>query len=124
MAEIKALASGNPKIMERVMAQNEIVKLEQLRLLLANERRGSQRCSPVTRKNSNKPISVFATWVFARKCVTRHTSDQFTMKVDGKEYTERKLAGQQLIEMAHAVKLDASAPAKKQGRPLALIAVL
>jgi len=43
MAEIKALASGNPKIMERVMAQNEILKLEQLRLSWQNERRYSQR---------------------------------------------------------------------------------
>ena len=43
MAEIKALASGNPKIIERVMAQNEIMKLEQLRLSWQNERRLSQR---------------------------------------------------------------------------------
>jgi len=31
MAEIKALASGNPKIIERVVLQNEVVKLENLR---------------------------------------------------------------------------------------------
>jgi len=42
-----------------------------------------------------------------------HTTDQFSMKVDGKEFTERKLAGQQLIEMARAVKLDAERTGKE-----------
>jgi hypothetical protein len=35
------------------------------------------------------------------------------MKVDGKEYAERKLAGQQLIEMGRAVKLDAERTGKE-----------
>lgn len=113
MAEIKALASGNPKIMERVMAQNEIMKLEQLRLSWQNERRNSQR-QLASRKEeleqTNIRIRNLGTGAQVRD---GHASDQFTMKVDGQEYNERKLAGQQLIELGRAVKLDAERTGKE-----------
>ena len=113
MAEIKALASGNPKIMERVMAQNEIMKLEQLRLSWQNERRNSQR-QLASRKEELEQTNIrIRNLGIGAQVRDSHTSDQFSMKVDGKEYTERKLAGQQLIEMARAVKLDAERTGKE-----------
>lgn len=113
MAEIKALASGNPKIMERVMAQNEIMKLEQLRLSWQNERRLSQR-QLVSRKEEIEQTNIrIRNLGIGAQVRDGHTSDQFSMKVDGNEYSERKLAGQQLIEMARAVKLDAERTGKE-----------
>jgi hypothetical protein len=113
MAEIKALASGNPKIMERVMAQNEIMKLEQLRISWQNERRNSQR-QLTNRKEELEQTNIrIRNLGIGAQMRDNHTSDQFSMKVDKEEYTERKLAGQQLIEMARAVKLDAERTGKE-----------
>ena len=113
MAEIKALASGNPKIMERVMAQNEIMKLEQLRLSWQNERRNSQR-QLVSRKEEFEQTNIrIHNLGIGAEVRDAHPGDQFIMKVDGKEYTERKLAGQQLIELGRAVKLDAERTGKE-----------
>jgi N12 class adenine-specific DNA methylase len=113
MAEIKALASGNPKIMERVMAQNEIMKLEQLRLSWQNERRNSQRQLASRREELEQTNIRIRNLGIGAQVRDSHTSDQFSMKVDGKEFAERKLAGQQLIEMARAVKLDAERTGKE-----------
>ncbi len=113
MAEIKALASGNPKIMERVMAQNEIMKLEQLRLSWQNERRGSQRMLAGRKEELEQTNIRIRNLGIGAQVRDAHPSDQFTMKVDGTVYTERKLAGQQLIEMGRAVKLDAERTGKE-----------
>jgi len=113
MAEIKALASGNPKIMQRVMAQNEIMKLEQLRLSWQNEHRNSQRQLASRREELEQTNIRIRNLGIGAQVRDGHTSDQFSMKVDGEEYTERKLAGQQLIEMARAVKLDAERTGKE-----------
>jgi len=113
MAEIKALASGNPKIMERVMAQNEIMKLEQLRLSWQNERRGSQRMLAGRKEELEQTNIRIRNLGIGAQVRDTNTSDQFTMKVDGTVYTERKLAGQQLIEMGRAVKLDAERTGKE-----------
>jgi hypothetical protein len=113
MAEIKALASGNPKIMERVMAQNEIMKLEQLRLSWQNERRNSQR-QLASRKEELEQTNIrIRNLGIGAQVRDAHPGDQFIMKVDGQEYTERKLAGQQLIEISRVVKLDAERTGKE-----------
>ena len=113
MAEIKALASGNPKIMERVMAQNEIMKLEQLRLSWQNERRNSQRQLAGRKEELEQTNIRIRNLGIGAQVRGAHPSDQFSMKVDGTVYTERKLAGQQLIEMGRAVKLDAERTGKE-----------
>jgi hypothetical protein len=113
MAEIKALASGNPKIMERVMAQNEIMKLEQLRLSWQNERRNSQRQLASRKEELEQTKIRIHNLSMGAQVRDAHPGDQFIMKVDGKEFAERKLAGQQLIEMGRSVKLDAERTGKE-----------
>jgi hypothetical protein len=107
MAEIKALASGNPKIMDRVMVQNEIMKLEQLRLSWQNERRHSQRRLSSTQgelEQVNIRITHLTTGAQIREA---NTTETFSMKIGETSYSERRLAGEQLIELARGVKLDA-----------------
>ena len=70
MAEIKALASGDPKIMERVMAQNEIMKLEAIAPLLAERTPVVKRMLAGRKEELEQTNPQFATWVLARKCVT------------------------------------------------------
>jgi hypothetical protein len=95
------------------MAQNEIMKLEQLRLSWQNERRNSQRQLTSRREELEQTNIRIRNLGIGAQVRDSHTSDQFSMKVDGKEYTERKLAGQQLIEMGRAVKLDAERTGKE-----------
>lgn len=107
MAEIKALASGNPKIMERVMVQNEILKLEQLRLSWQNERRHSQRRLSATQgefEQAKIRIEHLTTGAQVRDV---NTSEAFSMRIGDTSFSERRPAGQQLIELARIVKLDA-----------------
>jgi hypothetical protein len=113
MAEIKALASGNPKIMERVMVQNEIMKLDQLRLSWQNERRSSQRALAGRREELEQTIIRIRNLEMGAKVRDAHCTEDFTMKIDGEDYTERKLAGQQLIGMGRVVKLDAERTGKE-----------
>ena len=107
MAEIKALASGNPKIMERVMVQNEILKLEQLRLSWQNERRHSQRRLSATRGELEQIKIRIGHLNIGAQVRDQNTHDAFSMNIGGTSYTERRLAGQQLIELARVVKLEA-----------------
>ena len=113
MAEIKALASGNPKIMERVMVQNEIMKLDQLRLSWQNERRSSQRALAGRKEELEQTSIRIRNLETGAKVRDTHSTEDFTMKIDGKDYTERKLAGQQLIQMGRVVKLDAERTGKE-----------
>jgi len=107
MAEIKALASGNPKIMERVMVQNEILKLEQLRLSWQNERRHSQRRLSGT-QGELEQVKIRVDYLNKGAQVRdANIFEAFSMKIGDTPYSERRLAGQQLIELARVVKLDA-----------------
>ncbi len=113
MAEIKALASGNPKIMERVMVQNEIMKLEQLRLSWQSERRNSQR-QLTNRKEELEQTGIrIRNLEIGAQVRDSHASEDFTMKIEERSYTERKPAGQVLIEMARVQKLDAERTGKE-----------
>jgi superfamily II DNA/RNA helicase len=107
MAEIKALASGNPKIMERVMVQNEIMKLEQLRLSWQSERRNSQRQLTGRKEELEQTEIRIRNLGTGAQVRDAHASEEFTMKIEERSYTERKPAGQALIEMACVQKLEA-----------------
>jgi hypothetical protein len=107
MAEIKALASGNPKIMERVMIQNEIMKLEQLRLSWQSERRNSQRQLAGRKEELEQTNMRIRNLGIGAQVRDAHASEEFTMKIEERSFTERKPAGQALIEMARVQKLEA-----------------
>jgi N12 class adenine-specific DNA methylase len=107
MAEIKALASGNPKIMERVMVQNEILKLEQLRLSWQNERRHSQRRLSATQGELEQVKIRIEHLNTGARVRDANTTEAFSMKLGDASFSERRAAGQQLIELARVVKLEA-----------------
>jgi superfamily II DNA/RNA helicase len=113
MAEIKALASGNPKIMERVMVQNEIMKLEQLRLSWQSERRNSQRQLAGRKEELEQTESRIRNLGTGAQVRDAHPSEEFTIKIEERSYTERKPAGQALIEMARVLKLEAERTGKE-----------
>lgn len=107
MAEIKALASGNPKIMERVMVQNEILKLEQLRLSWQNERRHSQRRLSATQGEFEQVKIRIEHLNAGARVRDANTGEVFSMQLGNYSFAERRLAGQRLVELARVIKLEA-----------------
>jgi N12 class adenine-specific DNA methylase len=107
MAEIKALASGNPKIIERVMVQNELLKLEHLRASWQSNRRDSQRRLLMSEKELEQVSTRVGYLRKAAEVRDSHPGEKFAMTVTGSTHTERRLAGQALIEAARDLKLEA-----------------
>jgi hypothetical protein len=109
MAEIKALASGNPKIIDRVMVQNEMMKLDQLRTSWQEERRRAQRKISSVRQELEQVKVRIGHLNTGAKVRDDHPAakDSFSMTVNGKNYVERREAGKALIEEGRIVKLDA-----------------
>ena len=109
MAEIKALASGNPKIIDRVMVQNEMMKLDQLRTSWQDERRRAQRKVSSVKQELEQVKVRIGHLNTGAKVRDAHPvdKDSFSMTVNGRVYTERREAGKALIEEGRIVKLDA-----------------
>jgi len=107
MAEIKALASGNPKIIERVMVQNELLKLEHLRTSWQSNRRDSQRRLASSEKELEQVVTRIGYLRKAAEMRDSHPSEKFAMTVGSSIHTERRLAGQTLIATSQALKLEA-----------------
>lgn len=104
MAEIKALASGNPKVIERVKLQNEISKLEHLYhawLDNRNEMRRRINRHGFELQQSAETITFFEQAIQARDA--HPVGDDFKMTVRGTVYTERKAAGDAINRAAEAL---------------------
>lgn len=109
MAEIKALASGNPKVIERVTLQNEIIKLENLRASWQSNRRDSQRrlsSSQEELEQTQARVEYLHQAVKLRDA-NLLPDEKFSMKINEKHYDERKTAGAALIEFARLLKIEA-----------------
>jgi hypothetical protein len=107
MAEIKALASGNPRIIERVVLQNEIVKLENLRASWQSNRRDSQRRLSQNREELGQTQTRVGYLRKAAEIRDAHPGEKFIMKVNDVYHEERRTAGAALIEAARVLKLEA-----------------
>jgi hypothetical protein len=107
MAEIKALASGNPKIIERVVLQNEIVKLENLRASWQSNRRDTQRRLIQSREELGQTQTRVGYLRKAAEVRDAHPGEKFSMQVNEVWHDERKTAGAALIEAARVLKLEA-----------------
>ena len=89
------------------MVQNEIMKLEQLRLSWQSERRNSQRQLAGRKEELEQTEIRIRNLGTGAQVRDAHASEEFTMKIEERSYTERKPAGQALIEMARVLKLEA-----------------
>ena len=104
MAEIKALASGNPKVLDRVKLQNEISKLEHLYHAWLDNRAEMRR--RINRhgfelQKSAETITFYEQAIQARDA--HPVGDDFKMTVRGTVYTERKAAGEAINRAAEAL---------------------
>lgn len=92
--EAKAIATGNPLIMEKVELQDKIGKLKLLQSsFYDDQRRAAQRIA----SNEAKIKELQTELTQAKKdaaTVTKHKTDDFSMTVGGKTYYSRKEAGE------------------------------
>ena len=98
-AEVKALASGNPLVMEKFKVDLEVQRLETLRSQHSSERYRLQyevSALPARIENYRQTIE-------KRKhdLAARRMPDPFRMEIDGTIYTERKHAGDRIISLAN-----------------------
>ncbi len=98
-AEVKALASGNPLVMEKFKIDLEVQRLETLRSQHSSERYRLEyevSALPARIENYKKAIE-------KRKhdLGVRRMPDPFRMEIDGTLYTERKYAGDKIISLAN-----------------------
>lgn len=99
-AEIKAISSGNPLIMEQFEVAAELSKLENL------ERAHAKEVSDAKKRIEKAKLEIVSDELLIERLRSDITAredtsgDKFKVKVGGKTYTERKAAGDALIAEA------------------------
>ena len=107
--EIKALATGNPKIMEKVTLETEVAKLRLLRQDFMNQKYSLQdkvlKYYPEEITRLNNKIAAMEEDIIKLEQFTIPNADGFsTMKIDNITYTEKQDAGKKLLESIQTIK--------------------
>jgi hypothetical protein len=93
MAEIKALASGDPEIMQMIAVENELTKLDSVRTAWLRNRQLMQMRLQSHRQQEAGVRAQIADLEEALRIRDAYASDDFSMEVLGQSYTKRKEAG-------------------------------
>lgn len=103
-AEVKALASGNPLVLEKAGVDTELAKLSLLKSQWDQQQwRNKQELAnlPTRIKRIKDRIAAIEADIAARRDVS---GNRFLMEVEGKRYTDRAEAGNALMHAAHGVR--------------------
>ncbi|RJW78812.1 DNA methylase [Faecalibacterium sp. AF10-46] len=107
-AEIKALATGNPYIKEKMDLDIQVSKLKLLKAnhtsQIYNLESDIARRYPREITAAKGQIEALKTDMEAAKPLLAQDKDHFSMEISGKVYTERKEAGAAIIEACKALK--------------------
>ena len=100
-AEVKALASGDPRIMEKTELDGQVTKLKLLKANHENQRYALEdkliKFYPQAIKREQELIAALETDIKHLEAHTPADKEHFSMTVLGQTYTERKEAGQAII---------------------------
>lgn len=99
-AEIKAIASGNPLIIEQVEVAAEITRLENLERAHAKEVAQAKRRIADAEMMIVRDTELLANYKADLAARQDTTGDKFSIVVNGKTITERKAAGDAIIALA------------------------
>lgn len=103
-AEVKAIASGNPLVIEKAQVDAELMRLTRLRSAHADEQfriRGDLRHSRDEAATSADRLKNLQLDIAAREDIS---ADKFSIELDGRTITNRGVAGELLIRRADALK--------------------
>src|SRR2546428_2294566 len=103
-AEVKAIASGNPLVIEKAQVDAELMRLTRLRSAHAEEQ---YRMPPSSRHAHEDAASFTARLTNLRQDITiRHdtSGDKFTIELDGQTLDNRGIAGELIVRRAEKLK--------------------
>ena len=107
-AEVKALATGNPAVKEKMALDVDVAKLK---LLKANHMNNQYRLEDDIARNFPQQIAKLTEIIDSYKADIAHFSEykitdpeQFSMKISGKVFTEKKEAGAALLAVCKEIK--------------------
>jgi hypothetical protein len=103
-AEVKAIASGNPLVIEKAQVDAELVRLSRLRSAHAEEQyriRGNLRHANDDASSSHERLGNLRQDITAREDMS---GDKFRIEFDGQLLTNRGVAGELLIRRAEKMK--------------------
>lgn len=107
--EIKALATGDPKILEKTTLDTEVSKLKLLKQEFMNAKYSLQdkiiKHFPEEITRLNNKIAAMEEDTIKLEEYTKPNADGFSpMKIDNVEYTEKQVAGKKLLECIQGLK--------------------
>ena len=107
-AEVKALATGNPAVKEKMALDVDVAKLK---LLKANHMNNQYRLEDDIARNFPQQIAKLTEIIASYKADIAHFSEhkitdpeQFSMEISGKVFTEKKEAGEALLAVCKDIK--------------------
>ena len=107
-AEVKALATGNPAVKEKMALDVDVAKLK---LLKANHMNNQYRLEDDIARNFPQQIAKLTEIIDSYKADIAHFSEykitdpeQFSMEISGKVFTEKKEAGAALLAVCKEIK--------------------
>jgi hypothetical protein len=105
-AEVKALATGNPLVIEQAGIQAELAKLERLARAHQDEQRRLARTAAASRAEAARRRADAARYdaALARRVDT--SGDRFAMEIGGRRYTKRVDAGRELTRLVRQALTD------------------
>lgn len=106
-AEVKAIASGNPLVLEKMEVDTELQRLHSLKSsYLSNRYRMQDELDYISKheKQSEKAIKGYTADLASRKDVR---GESFTMVVNSTVFTERRDAGKEILSLANEFKAAA-----------------
>ena len=114
-AEVKALATGDPRIMEKAGVDADVARLTRLERSWHDDQRRLRRLVDDARYKAHAATERAERLTDITARVTDTRGDRFTMTIDGRHHAKRKHAGEHL--RALLAQLVASTPAGVAGKP-------
>lgn len=109
-AEIKALATGNPYIKEKMTLENDLARLKVLRTNHAKQKYRLEdelnRGFPERIQKKQEQLAAGTEDLGAWNKNRMQNADNFQMQVGGRWYTEKKDAGEALLQIRNELKLS------------------
>ena len=99
-AEVKALATGNPLVIEQAGVQADIAKLERLEAAHRDDQWRLRRAAESARREAHDQRRLEATYAAAIRRRIDTSGDKFRIEIDGTTYTSRPDAGKVLLQRA------------------------
>lgn len=123
-AEVKALATGDPRIMEKAAVDADVARLSRLERGHHDEQHRLRYFAKSARESAAGSLELAERYEALQTKVTDTLGDAFTMTVDGQVFTKRTDAGARLVEVLQRRLTETPADTTTEPGPAAHLAGL